>query len=130
MRGSHCFGQRLGDRLIEIVNRNGVVRPKGLTPQHGLDERAGLGEPLTILFACVVAVVDQRRARRVRALDAYLAGRLLPCQIGPEACGVLLLIDRERMGLPFRFAPRISAPAPSVLTKSQSNSGIPAAPRQ
>jgi hypothetical protein len=56
-------------------------------------------------------MIDDRRTRRIGALDADFACRLLMRQIGPEARGMLLLIDRKRVGLPFRFALRIGRTA-------------------
>src|SRR5208337_4510869 len=67
-------------------------------------ERTSIGEPIPISLAGIIAVVDERRACRIGALDADFAGRFLARQIGPEACGVLLLVDWKRMGLPLRLA--------------------------
>jgi hypothetical protein len=51
-------------------------------------------EPIAVPLARIVAVVDQRRALRVRALDPHFACRLLAGELGAEAHGMLLLINR------------------------------------
>ena len=83
----------------------------GSRRQHLLAEGARRGETVAVALACVVAVVDQRGPPRVGAEDADLAFRFLAGEIGPQARDVLLLVDRERMRLPFRLAVGIGRPA-------------------
>ena len=51
-------------------------------------------------------MVDERRLARVAALDDDLALRQRVREVGPEAGEPLLLVDRERVGLPGRLAAR------------------------
>jgi hypothetical protein len=67
----HRFGQRFGDRFIEVVERYGAVRLEGPRRQHGLHERARVIEPIAIPAPRAMMRVTSRGAWQSIAREVF-----------------------------------------------------------